>query len=427
MIYRLKSVAFFVCHTVAHFLFYLVPRFAYKSIVEWPLTIVEAAIGEQRTFGADDSIVKVVAHWRNAATAELFGIEGPLTYTCPLYNGHFGTLGGAFRVARLVEYERRSARGFDGCELCLDWAMSKDPARGILVILPGLSSCSATGYITNYVLAAVRCGFHSVVLNTRGMGTTPMTTSRLMSGASTGDLRHVLQTSLSRERILAEFGSNLPIVAVGFSLGGNVLCKYVGEQGLRAEDARLDAAIAICAPWDFHEAAQHMSRVTQLVVYQPHLLKGLVNYLIRHRTVLKQDSCLAEIIESGVLSQLRTVQQFDENVIVPHFGYESVQDYYSDAMSLPYLEHAAIPTLCLGCADDTVTGHPPTLRRWESLCQRNPNVVYVQAPAGGHLGFLGNPLAELYQLPNFGEQVTLNAASAVCMSLKTGGEEVAAR
>jgi predicted alpha/beta-fold hydrolase len=417
----LKQALFFVAHVVVHSLFYIAPHFAWKLLVELPLTAVETMIGDQRTFTADRSAAIIVTHWRDKTVTSLFGLGGDsstVPYTSPLYNGHIGTLIGSVRTDVPVEYERKNAVGADGCELRIDWCKSNTHSvRGVLLLLPGLSSCSATSYIRRYVFAATNCGFHCAVLNTRGMGTAPLTVPHLMSGAFTGDIRHVLQKSMSREQLKNEFGRSLPLIAVGFSLGGNVLCKYVGEQGLRNEDPRLDAAIAINAPWDFHESATHMSRLTQLVVYQPHLLVGLKKYIARHRDMLLRDSNLRNTIESGVVEKLRTVQDFDEHIIVPHFGYESVQDYYSKAMSLPFLEYTKIPTFCLGSADDTVTGPPPTLRRWELLCQRNRNVMYVEAPAGGHLGFLSEPFSELRNAPNFGEQLTLNVASSVCMSL----------
>jgi predicted alpha/beta-fold hydrolase len=275
------------------------------------------------------------------------------------------------------------------------------------------------------------------VVNTRGMGTTTLNKPHLMSGATTDDIRHALKTALSRKELAAYIGASLaaaadsggsssngtrgdfvvPVIGVGFSLGGNVLCKYVGEQGQRNEATGLDAAIAIHAPWDFHVSAGHMRRLTQRVIYQPHLLHGLRSYILRHREVLAGDRPVAAVLNSGVLDELATVQDFDEAVIVPHFGYESVEDYYSQAMSLPYLEHTKIPTFCLGAADDVICP-PPALRRWELLCQRNRNVMYVQTPAGGHLGFLGDPWSELWNVPNFGEKLTLNVASSVALWLE---------
>lgn len=396
----IASTVLFLVHSAAHLVGYVLPRTLFIVLVKTPLTMVESCLGEQRSLPERDDVLEVTCHWWDKSTLQRFGlVEHGLLFPDPVYGGHLSTIFGALRPVPVPRYERSVIRSADGEEIHLDWATPSDRAgtRAVFLILPGLTSSSTSNYIAKFVRAALSKDFACCVLNARGVDDTPITRPQLLSAVWTTDLRSTLcDSEMSAEGLTKRFGTAVPVVAVGFSLGGAILSKYLGEEGKEGKSGNVAAAVTICAPWDMHLSANTMRGVLQRVLYQPNLVKGLRRYAKRHEAMVRQIPQLdaSFLFDRRGLDTISTVQDFDRAIIAPHFGFDSPESYYTAATTLPqYLAHSPVPTLCIAALGDPVTGAPP-LRRWEALAQRNKNIVYVAMPSGGHLGFVGGPIDE---------------------------------
>lgn len=398
-------------HTVAYAIFYVLPRAIFYATIKLPLTLIESSIGDQITFSQNDFEIQVACNWKDKATLRLFGLlEEGMLYPSPLYNGHIQTILGAGRLVPRVSYRRVVMEGDDGCPIGVDWAVATplDSCKGIFVILPGLCSTSKSPYIRDFVLDATRSGYHCAIINPRGMGDAPpVTTPRLNTGVFTDDIRTMLRNNLivthaANEGIIAH--TSFPVLPIGFSLGGSILCNYLSEEGLSGNTdgtSHITASFAVCAPWDMHDTAAALRSITAHFLYQGALTSGLAKYFLKHRDILAQ---LPEFDGSLLLEQshfrgnVRTTLDYDRLITAPHCGFNSQEEYYTAGSSILKLHHCPVPLLCIGAQDDPVCP-PPALRRWEHIAQSNPNVVFAMMPAGGHLGFLQNPIQEARRRP----------------------------
>jgi len=355
-------------------------------------------------------------------------------YTAPLYNEHVATIVPAFKpvVPGSPSYRPHHTEAADGCELLLDWAMRRDhehlvgakaaagPAAGLIAIVPGLASDSHSEYIMSFVVQALQSNYDVVVLNSRGMkaAQSPLTRPKAISGAFTDDVRHVVYNVLARDTIRDRCGDDCgPLVLVGFSLGANVLCKFLSEDGDRvAQLSQAVMAAAVSAPWRFHDSFRNMTRRTQMAVYQPSLTAGLVRYLRNNEHALRDAQSGKGLGASDwdwdKAVRVRSVHDFDSAVVVPHHGYDSREHYYADASCFPRLGSVRLPLLCVATADDVICGRPPALHEWRRLIEEeNANICYAFMPAGGHLGFLQDPAAEARGDANPAEALVLKAAN----------------
>ena len=369
-----------------------------------------------------------------------------LTYKGPCYNNHVATILAHFKPFEKVTYRQEIVQANDGCDIPLDWAFLKDnrhllppaslPERrsgphecvaglGVIVVVPGLASDSHSAYIQTFVRAALSWHFNVVICNTRGMlPGSPLTRPKMICAAHTDDIRTLVYEQFTHEALarrlndLADDPTHrveaVPACLVGFSLGGNLVAKFLGQEG-RAVAARsaVVAAASLCSPWDFHEAYRNMTLPVSMLLYQQQLAAGLVRHLQRNKDVLVDPETGkgkgASPFCWDTAMKLKTVHQFDEEVVVPHHGFRDRQHYYDESMCFPDLPHVGIPTLCLATDDDTVCGIPPKLDEWRSLCRRNPNIVHIRTPAGGHLGFLGSPSQERRREANALEDIVCRA------------------
>jgi len=188
------------------------------------------------------------------ATSELIPL---LRATCPrlfarrfvptpwMTNGHvqtvFTSVSNALAAFPEVRYVREEVLLPDGGCITLDWNEGPwEPTTPTLVLLHGLTGGSQEGYIKSTVDAAMRSGVRSVVFNARGCAGSRLRTSQIFCAAYTDDLRHALA------KIRAAVPDS-PLVAAGFSLGSNILVKYLGEEGDRTP---LLGAVSLGNPFD---------------------------------------------------------------------------------------------------------------------------------------------------------------------------------
>jgi uncharacterized protein len=265
----------------------------------------------------------------------------------------------------------------DGDFVDLDWTAG---ATGPLaLVLHGLEGCSASHYAAGILEALHTRGVRGVLMHFRGCSGEPNRMPRSYHSGETTDLQHVLDVLRRREPAT-------PFAAIGYSLGGNVLLKWLGERG---EHARLSAAIAVSVPFDLHQAAWRLERGTSRL-YQWALLQQL------RRSAARKFRSRPAPFDLEALHRARSFRAFDDLVTAPLHGFSSADEYYSRSSSRQYLRSIRVPTLILHAADDPFM----TERAIPRPADLSPQVTLELSPKGGHVGFVAgrSPLRPVYWL-----------------------------
>lgn len=286
---------------------------------------------------------------------------------------HAQTLGGRWlRRRHDLLLRRERVHTPDGDFVDLDWPESALADESPLVlVLHGLEGSARSGYVLEAHRALSALGIRSVGLNFRSCGGEPNLTARFYHAGETEDLALVV------ERLLQRF-PRAPLGAVGFSLGGNMLLKWLGETGV---DAPVQAAAAVSVPFDLAAGARALQAGLGRV-YSRHFVRSLRRKLLARAEELEAHCDL----ERG--RRARTLTKLDDAVTAPLHGFRDVHHYYSASSSANYLPHIRVPTLILHAADDPFLP-PEALPR--KAVRDNPCLVGGFTEQGGHVGFVEGP------------------------------------
>ncbi len=254
----------------------------------------------------------------------------------------------------------------DGDFLDLAWLRRERP-RPLILMLHGLEGSLHSHYAKPLMQRFDHAGFDVCFMHFRGCSGEPNRLNRGYHSGDTGDLRRVvahIQTTQQR----AIHG------IVGVSLGGNVLLKWLGEEG---EAAQVNRAAAVSVPYRLADAARRMNSGFSRI-YQRHLLSRM------RRKYLEKFATRPAPLDVDVTT-LRTFVQFDDRVTAPLHGFAGVEDYYRRSSSCQYLPAIRVPTLLIHACDDPFM-YPDTAPTPDDLPE---NVRLECAPHGGHVGFVG--------------------------------------
>ena len=261
----------------------------------------------------------------------------------------------------------------DGDFVDVDWRAGRAGAP-LLLVLHGLEGSARSHYIGGlFELAAAR-GWRAGVLYFRSCSGELNRLARFYHSGDTGDLDHVL-------RVLADREPGSRVVCVGISIGGNVLLKWLGEQG---EDAPppLAGAVAISVPFDLVACARVMDRGLQKRLYTASFMRSF-----RRKTRAKARA-YPGFVDLRAALRARTFAAYDRVVTAPLHGFADEVDYWRRASSGPYLASIRRPTLLVNAFDDPFipAASLPDPRALPSAVRAE----YV--PHGGHVGFVeGRP------------------------------------
>jgi predicted alpha/beta-fold hydrolase len=178
------------------------------------------------------------------------------------------------------------------------------------------------------------------------------------------------------------------MVAAGFSLGGNVLLKYLGENGVSTP---LDGAAAICVPMNLHDSAIALSTGFSKL-YQYYLIKRMKKAVRR-----KFDQYTAAFDWHRTMAA-KTFAEFDDAITAPLHGFSGKDEYYDRCSSFRFLGDIRRPTLIINALDDPFMT-PEAIPGPENLSE---SVQIELSDHGGHVGFIdgGLPWKPSYYLPN---------------------------
>jgi uncharacterized protein len=222
---------------------------------------------------------------------------------------------------------------------------------------------------------AARREWGATLLLFRSCGSRPNRTRRFYHAGETSDLDLVARR-IARERPRA------PLLLVGYSLGGNVLLKWLGEHGGRTSpDIRGAAAVSV--PFDLAAGARHIAQGFARV-YQAHFLRSLKRKA-RDRLVRFPD-----LADPQRIAGARTLYAFDDVVTGPVHGFAGADDYYERSSSLRFLSAIRVPTLLLGARDDPFLP-ASVLDQVRAIADKTPALTVEFLPKGGHVGFVSGP------------------------------------
>lgn len=293
------------------------------------------------------------------------------TYAAPLLfsNGHIQTIhANLFRWVSQPRYKRKRIKTTDGDFLDLDW--SKVGSQKLAILSHGLGADSYRPYITGMVRSLNQKGFDALAWNFRGFSGAPNKTPRMTHAGATHDLDAVVQHALSLKKYKA-------IVLVGFSLGGNITLKYLGEQG-KAIDPQIVKAVTFSVPVNLKACSEHISRFSNKIY-----LMHFMTLLRKH--IQNKSKALPHKMNTRGLVKMNSLKHFDEHYVVPFHGFKDAEDYWKQSSCDRYLENIKVPTLLINAKDDPFL--PPECFPLKKA-KLNPN-LYLEIPErGGHVGFV---------------------------------------
>ena len=241
-----------------------------------------------------------------------------------------------------------------------------------VLVLHGLEGTVRSHYAQGLLNEAARRGWGADLLIFRSCGSEPNRTRRFYHSGETTDTAYVL------DRISKQHPESALAIA-GVSLGGNVLLKFLGEQGSDLPP-QLRAAAAISVPFDLSRSSTRINRGFSRF-YQKFFMNSL------RRKALEKARRFPDLAPADKISKLRTLADFDNLITGPLHGFRDAQDYYQQSSSLPRLENIRLNTLLLSAVDDPMLP-PEVLDEVRDVARRNPSLKLEFVKKGGHAGFI---------------------------------------
>ncbi len=284
-------------------------------------------------------------------------------------NGHFSTLysGLLRRVSAVVQSRERFVLK-DGDFIDMDWSYSKTKSENLIVAVHGLEGNAQRPYMLGITQTFTENGFDVACLNLRGCSGIPNRFYRSYHSGATEDLREIIAS-------LVYAGRYRQLFLIGFSLGGNLILKYLGESFHIPPEIR--GGVAISVPCDLYGSMLELHKPKNALYafnFKKHLLAKL----------REKQQLFPEQISERHIKKIATLKDFDDAYTAPAHGFENALDYYAQSSSLQFLSQIRVPVLIINAKNDSFLS---------SSCfpikeaQNNPNVFLEIPKWGGHVGF----------------------------------------
>lgn len=280
-----------------------------------------------------------------------------------LFSGHLETIYPAILRAVDLTYDRERLVTHDHDFLDLDWV--KTGANKLVIISHGLEGNTSRAYMKGMARAFSAAGFDVLAWNFRGCSNEMNRKLRFYHSGATDDLDAVVEHA--RDNGYSE------IFLTGFSLGGNLTLKYLGEKRSHPE---INKAVVFSTPLDLYTSCLKISKPANRI------------YARRFLTSLKQKIICKSAIMPGLevkdLDRVTTILEFDDRYTAPLHGFQGAMDYYKKCSSIHFLESISVPTLIVNAQNDPFLSE---LCYPVSLCKSHRYVTLENPRHGGHVGF----------------------------------------
>lgn len=258
---------------------------------------------------------------------------------------------------------------------CIPDVLSPKKAKGIVVVFHGLEGSVNSHYARHLINRMKNDGFIVALMHFRSCSHEVNITPRAYHSGETADPMQTIAHVKKRY-------PDLPVFAVGYSLGGNMLLKLLSET---AGQKVLCAAVAVSAPLLLAECALRMQRGFSRL-YQHYLLNSMKQNLLEKMQRMDMRHLLN--INSNEVKALSTFREFDQEVTSQLHGFDGADDYYEQCSAMPMLKNITTNTLVLHAKDDPFMTESVV----PSDNQLSKSVAYELSEKGGHVGFLhGTP------------------------------------
>ncbi|HEX7970884.1 MAG TPA: alpha/beta fold hydrolase [Thiobacillus sp.] len=325
----------------------------------------------------------------------------PSTYRAPAWlpGGHLQTIySSLFIRVPSIAYRRERLELADGDFLDFDWVDGEahalkdsfqyplercsDPLRTevhvesyapVVVLFHGLEGSSASHYARDLMHAVRRRGWTGVIAHFRGCSGADNRLPRAYFAGDSEDVERILRHVKSQH-------TDAPLYAVGVSLGGNALLKWLGESGDAAKTL-VERAAAVSAPLDLTAAGYTLDRGFNRRVYTARFLVTL------KAKALRKAARFPGLLDAEAIAAATTFREFDTLVTARLHGFRDADDYWFRVSSKPLLKSVSVPTLVINAKND------PFLPAWAlpTLSEASPAVTLEQPDSGGHVAFPSGP------------------------------------
>lgn len=267
-----------------------------------------------------------------------------------------------FRTRVDLNFRQERIELSDGDFIDLSWHGSKGP---LVMVIHGLEGSLSSHYVTPLLKALKLAGFSTLFMHLRGCSEEPNRLARSYHSGATEDLKEILEKLQLRNQ--------QPKAVIGFSLGGNLLLKYLAESG---NQSGIQAAIAISVPFNLAHAARRLETGLSRIYGRYLLGKLLRSY---------QRKCRINNISDSVdTSKIHTIYDFDNKITSQLNGFRDADDYYHRCSSGFHLKKVVTPTLIIHAEDDPFTLSEDSPKADEL----GPGITLELTPQGGHVGFI---------------------------------------
>ena len=268
-----------------------------------------------------------------------------------------------------LSYTRERITISDGDFIDLDWSKCKKDSELLVILLHGLAGSADRPYMHGMALAFNNMQWDAVAMNFRGCSEEMNRYFQSYHAGASDDLAEVITHVLSLKKYKK-------IALVGFSLGGNLLMKYLGEQ--RSRPKQIIGAAGVSVPCDLAGSLGAINRIRNFI-YSKRFEINLKQHL--H----KRAELFPDHLDKNKIASCNSLRDIDELYTSRAHCYKNADDYYAQASAQNFLQDIEVPTLLINAKNDTFlsTGCYP-----EEVAKNSEN-IHLEIPAfGGHVGFV---------------------------------------
>ncbi|HIF18214.1 MAG TPA: hydrolase [Cycloclasticus sp.] len=248
--------------------------------------------------------------------------------------------------------------------------------KGIVILIHGLTGSSNSHYILGLQQALEREGYTAAALNFRACSGEPNLKAGSYHAGFTNDIDQLYQTIRIKH-------PDSPIFTVGFSLGGNIMLKWLSEQ---ADELELSGSVAVSIPFKLANCADRVDKGMSRM-YRYHLINEMKKKLAGKITFFDGNNLpdeAAKLRALGDISHIKSFWEFDNDVVARLHGFDDVHDYYKKNSSIGFLKNIQTNTLLIQAIDDPFL--TPSVLPSESELSESTQLLATKH--GGHVGFL---------------------------------------
>lgn len=299
-----------------------------------------------------------------------------------LANKHINTIIPIYLTQSLdPQFVRERIDTPDGDFIDMDWVNKDVIDQPTVILFHGFEGNSKSHYAKRLMYQIEQIGWRGVVPHYRGCSEEINRMPTFYHAGRTDDIMFIVNEIHQR--------TQRELFAVGVSLGGNLLLKYLGEN---PEDKSLDAAFAISVPFNLDICTPHIDQGINKYIYVKHFLATLLPKMKEYASMFDNFSYADHKVD--------TLDEFNNTYVCQFFDFKNSQDYYEQANCVPFLQYIKTPTMILQAENDPLI----PVNAWPDKSQLSPSIKFIATKTGGHAAFiaLSTHLKEaLLKLPRF--------------------------